>query len=162
MGAEERPAKGTPMPWDSQRDAPLAPVTHPPAGVALARGALGRCPACGQGRLFNGYLRVVDACSACHAPLGRIRADDAPPYFTILLAGHVLVPGVFVVERSWHPEMWVHMTLWPPLFTIAAMLLLRPVKGMVVAWMIRLGLTGDEQGAPVPVAVAPRRPSSDA
>lgn len=148
------------MPWDPVRDAPAEPIIHPPVGVALARGALGRCPACGQGRLFNGYLRLVDECSHCHAPLGRIRADDAPPYFTIFLAGHVLVPGVFLVERIWHPEMWVHMALWLPGFAIVSTLLLRPVKGMVVAWMMRLGLTGDEQGAPVPLPA--RRPGPDA
>jgi uncharacterized protein (DUF983 family) len=147
------------MPWDPVRDAPVEPVTHAPAGVALLRGALGRCPACGQGRLFNGYLRVVDECSHCHAPLGRIRADDAPPYFTIFIAGHVLLPAVFLVEKAWQPEMWVHMAIWLPAFAIVCTLLLRPVKGAVVAWMMRLGLTGDEQGAPV---VAPRRPAPDA
>ena len=148
------------MPWDQPRDAPVQPVTHAPVATAFARGARGRCPACGQGRLFRGYLRVVDECSHCHAPLGRIRADDAPPYFTIFVAGHVLLPGVFLVEKAWQPEMWVHMAIWLPAFAIVSTLLLRPVKGMVVAWMMRLGLTGDEQGAPVPVPV--RRPSRDA
>ena len=151
------------MPWEPPRDTPVEPVTHAPFGVALVRGATGHCPACGNGKLFNGYLRVADECSACHAPVGRIRADDAPPYFTIFLAGHVLLPGVFLVERYWRPEMWVHMAIWLPAFAIVCTLLLRPVKGMVVAWMMRLGLTGDEQGAPVPVpAVAPRRPAPDA
>jgi uncharacterized protein (DUF983 family) len=138
-------------------------MTHVPAGTALLRGAMGRCPACGQGRLFHGYLRVVDECTHCHAPLGRIRADDAPPYFTILVAGHVLLPGVFLVEKLWRPEMWVHMAIWLPAFAIVCTLLLRPVKGAVVAWMMRLGLTGDEQGLPVAVpAVLPRRPAPDA
>ncbi|WP_198371218.1 DUF983 domain-containing protein [Roseomonas rosulenta] len=150
------------MSWDSQRDEPAEPAIHPPAGVALARGAKCLCPACGQGKLFNGYLRVVDECSACHAPLGRIRADDAPPYFTIFLAGHVLLPGVFLVDKIWRPEMWVHMAIWLPAFAIVSTLLLRPVKGMVVAWMMRLGLTGDEQGAPVVVVAPSRRPAPDA
>jgi uncharacterized protein (DUF983 family) len=151
------------MPWDPSRDAPVEPVTHAPFGVALARGARGRCPACGQGRLFGGYLRVVDECAQCHAPLGRIRADDAPPYFTIFLAGHVLLPFVFLVEKAWQPAMWVHMAIWLPAFAIVCTLLLRPVKGMVVAWMMRLGLTGDEQGPPIAVpAATPRRPAPDA
>lgn len=151
------------MPWDQPRDAPVEPVTHAPVATAFARGAMGRCPACGQGKLFSGYLRVVDVCAHCHAPLGRIRADDAPPYFTIFVAGHVLLPFVFLVEKAWHPEMWVHMAIWLPAFAIVSTLLLRPVKGMVLAWMMRLGLTGDEQGAPVPVPVAtPRRPAPDA
>ena len=73
----------------------------------------------------------------------------------------MLLPGVFLVEKVWHPEMWVHMAIWLPAFAIACTLLLRPVKGMVVAWMMRLGLTGDEQGAPVVVAPT-RRPAPDA
>ncbi len=150
------------MPMDPRRDAAGFPVTHPPVGVALARGAMFRCPACGQGKLFNGYLRLVDECSACHAPLGRIRADDAPPYFTILVVGHVLLPGVFLVEKIWRPEMWVHMAIWLPLFAIVCTLMLRPVKGMVVAWMMRIGLTGDDQGPRLPAPGLPPRPAGDA
>jgi uncharacterized protein (DUF983 family) len=150
------------MNWDPPRDAPAQAATHPPIGVALARGAMFRCPACGEGKLFNGYLRLADECSACHAPLGRIRADDAPPYFTILIVGHVLVPGVFLVEKLWRPEMWVHMAIWLPLFAIVCMAMLRPVKGMVVAWMMRLGLTGEDQGPPIPAPVIAARPAADA
>lgn len=144
------------MPWDTDQDATAPHDAQPPLATALARGLRGRCPTCGEGRLFNGYLRVVDACSSCHAPLGRIRADDAPPYATIFLAGHLLVPGVLLVEKIWRPEMWVHMALWLPLFTITCMALLRPVKGAVLAWMLRLGLTGDEQGLPVAASARPR------
>jgi uncharacterized protein (DUF983 family) len=159
-GAAERPAKGTPMSWDPTRGAPDARAAPQPILVGLVRGARGRCPCCGEGRLFAGYLKLVPECSVCGAALGRIRADDAPPYFTIFLAGHLLLPGVFWVEKGWQPPMWLHMTVWLPVFTIACLLLLRPVKGAVVAWMLRLGLTGDEQGAPVPVA--PRRGAGDA
>jgi uncharacterized protein (DUF983 family) len=145
------------MPWDQTRGTPAAQT---PILVSLARGARGRCPCCGEAPLFDGFLRLVPECTACAAPLGRIRADDAPPYFTIFLAGHLLVPGVFWVEKAWQPPMWLHMAVWLPAFTIASTLLLRPVKGAVVAWMLRLGLTGDEQGAPVPTA--PRPDAGDA
>lgn len=148
------------MSWDPTRGASDTPAVPQPVLAGLARGARGRCPCCGEGRLFAGYLRLVPECGACGAALGRIRADDAPPYFTIFLAGHLLLPGVFWVERAWQPPMWLHMAVWLPAFTIVCMLLLRPVKGAVVAWMLRLGLTGDEQGAPVPVA--PRRGTGDA
>lgn len=149
------------MPWASEQVQPSETAIQPPIGTALARGAMGRCPACGQGKLFSGYLRLVDECSHCHAPLGRIRADDAPPYFTILIVGHVLVPVVFMVERAWQPPMWLHMAVWLPLFTVLSTLMLRPIKGAVVAWMMRLGLTGTEQGAQIPVA-PPRRAPGDA
>ena len=122
------------------------------AWEALARGLRNRCPACGEGRIFRGWLKVVPECSACGAPLGALRSDDAPPYFTILIAGHVLVPPALMIERAWHPPVWVHMAVWPALLAIACILILRPVKGAVIGWMLRLGITGQESsqalGAP--------------
>jgi uncharacterized protein (DUF983 family) len=111
---------------------------------ALWRGARNRCPHCGEGRVFQGFLRVVPECSACGAALGRLRADDAPPYFTIFLVGHVALPPILMVERLWMPPMWVHMALWLPLVAVATTLLLRPVKGATVGLMWRLGITGDD------------------
>jgi uncharacterized protein (DUF983 family) len=117
---------------------------------AVGRGLCNRCPACGKGPVFKDYLGVVPECAHCGTPLGRLRADDAPPYFTILLVGHLLVPGVFWVEKVWEPAMWLHMAVWLPLFTILCTLALRPVKGAVVGWMVTLGFTGEEHG-PIPV-----------
>ncbi|MBR0648966.1 DUF983 domain-containing protein [Roseomonas terrae] len=149
------------MPWDSQPASPAEASVRLPVGTMLVRGAMGRCPVCGRGRLFNGYLRLADECSNCHEPLGRIRADDAPPYFTILIVGHVLVPFVFMAEKAWYPPMWLHMALWLPLFAVLSALFLRPIKGAVVAWMLRLGLTGTEHGAPI-MPAPPREGSPDA
>jgi uncharacterized protein (DUF983 family) len=129
--------------------------------TGVSRGAMNRCPACGEGALFAGFLRLAPACSACGAPLGAIRADDAPPYFTIFLAGHLLLPGALWVEMAYQPPMWLHMAVWLPLFAIVCTLctlLLRPVKGAVVGWMMRLGLTGSEHGGTA--TVAPNRNAS--
>src|SRR5690606_187072 len=75
----------------------------PPRSLALAlrRGALCRCPACGRGRLFPRYLKVVPACPRCGEDLSHHRADDAPPYFTILIVGHVIVSLVLGVEMEY-------------------------------------------------------------
>ncbi|NOG69342.1 DUF983 domain-containing protein [Roseicella sp. DB1501] len=127
----------------------LAP---PPLLLAVRRGLMNRCPFCGLGRVFAGYLRVVPECSHCHAPLGLLRADDAPPYFTIFLAGHILVPIVLWVEKAYQPPMWLHMVVWLPLFAIICTLLLRPIKGAVVGWMSTLGFMAAEQEA----ALAPQ------
>jgi uncharacterized protein (DUF983 family) len=135
------------MRWEPDRSAPAPAHPLPESGwVAIGRGARNRCPCCGQGRVFAGYLKVVEACESCGAPLGRLRADDAPPYFTIFLTGHLLVPPVLWIEKAWMPPMWVHMALWLPLFTLAAILLLRPVKGATVGLMMKLGITGAETG----------------
>jgi uncharacterized protein (DUF983 family) len=114
--------------------------------TSVSRGAQNRCPVCGEGRVFNGFLKVVPECEVCHAPLGRLRADDAPPYVVIFLAGHLLVPPIFWIERTYEPPMWLHMVLWLPLFTIVCTLLLRPVKGAVVGLMLRLGFANDDHG----------------
>ncbi len=137
------------MRWEPDRSAPALPYTPPPFWTALARGARNKCPVCGEGEVFAGFLKVVPECRVCHAPLGRLRADDAPPYFTIFIAGHLLVPVVLWVEKAYQPPMWLHMVVWLPLFTIVCTLLLRPIKGATVGWMVRLGFTGEEHGGDV-------------
>ncbi|MFO1156168.1 MAG: DUF983 domain-containing protein [Rhodospirillales bacterium] len=74
--------------------------TRPPFLVAVGRGLSGRCPNCGEGRLFRAYLKQVDACAVCGEPWGHIRADDAPPWLTILIVGHIVVPAAMAVESE--------------------------------------------------------------
>ncbi|WP_236019751.1 DUF983 domain-containing protein [Sabulicella rubraurantiaca] len=123
-----------------------APLPYPwprlPLAQSMWRGALNRCPICGEGKVFKGFLRVVDRCEVCQAPLGRLRADDAPPYFTIFLVGHLLVPPIFWLERAQEPPFWFYLLVGLPLFAILTTLLLRPVKGATVGLMVRLGLEG--------------------
>ncbi|MBY0338793.1 MAG: DUF983 domain-containing protein [Acetobacteraceae bacterium] len=126
-----------PESWSPNRDTP--PRAEVPLTTALWRGARNRCPVCGEGRVFQGYLRVVPECANCHAPLGTLRADDAPPYFTIFLVGHLLLPPILWIERAYQPAMWIHMVVWLPLIAIITTLLLRPVKGATVGLMSRLG-----------------------
>jgi uncharacterized protein (DUF983 family) len=95
-------------------------------------GALGRCPACGSGRLFTRYLKVTDQCGHCGESLHHQRADDAPPYFTIFIAGHLLVPMVLALETAYRPALWLHAAIWFPV-TIAMCLALLPlIKGAIV------------------------------
>ncbi|NKC33656.1 DUF983 domain-containing protein [Falsiroseomonas selenitidurans] len=144
--------------WEPARPAATAEAPATSFWTALSRGARNRCPVCGQGKVFAGYLRVAEECTVCHAPLGRLRADDAPPYFTIFIAGHLLFPPVLWVEKAWMPPMWLHMVVWLPAFTIACILLLRPIKGATVGWLARLGFDGTEHdGDPLPA----RPPRSD-
>jgi uncharacterized protein (DUF983 family) len=138
---------------------PLTDAT-PSFLASMGRGMRNRCPVCGEGRVFAGFLRVAPACAVCGAPLGRLRADDAPPYVVIFLVGHLLVPIVFWVERNYEPPMWLHMAIWLPLFAVLCTLLLRPVKGGVVGYMARMGFLDEEAEpveAPKPVARAVRK-----
>lgn len=116
-------------------------------GEAMLRGGLCRCPACGKGDLFDGYLKVVDACAACGEEMHHHRADDAPPYFTILVVGHVIVSLVLAVEVAFAPPLWVHAALWVPLTIIVALLVLRPIKGAVVGLQWALYMHGFDPNA---------------
>jgi uncharacterized protein (DUF983 family) len=109
--------------------------------TALRRGWRGRCPRCGEGTLFGGFLKMRSHCPACGQALEPFRADDAPAYFTIFAVGHIVVPLVLVVER-WgsEPPLWFHAALWLPLSVLLALLLLPRIKGAVIAtlWTHRI------------------------
>ena len=114
-------------------------------GQALARGFLGRCPCCGEGRMFRAFLKVADACPRCGEELFHQRADDFPAYLVILLVGHIIVPLVLAVETHFHPPEWVHLALWLPATLGLTLALIQPVKGAVVGLQWTLGLHGFEQ-----------------
>ena len=129
-----------PIQWQPDRSETSTGWPMPPMMTAIGRGLLGRCPSCGKSHLFNGFLRVLPVCQACGAPLGLARADDAPPYFTILLVGHLLVPSMFLVDRAWAPEIWLMMAIFVPLAAIMSVGLLRPIKGGTVGLMMKLNM----------------------
>ena len=136
-----------------------ATTTAPPLAArsvpeAMGRGLAGKCPACGRGALFSAYLKVQDRCPTCGEELHHHRADDAPPYFTIFIVGHLLVAGVLVMEQTFKPEYWMHLTVWLPATVILSMLLLPRVKGTLVGlqWAMRRHGFGDtpDSAAPPP------------
>ncbi|MFG1393958.1 DUF983 domain-containing protein [Xanthobacter agilis] len=107
---------------------------------ALMRGARGRCPACGEGRLFPRYLKVAPFCPRCGEELYHHRADDAPPYAVILVVGHIVVPLLVLVEELFQPPLWGHLALWLPLTLALSLVLLPPAKGLLIAlqWALRM------------------------
>ncbi len=112
----------------------------------LLRGFSGRCPHCGEGRLFGRFLKVQDRCSACGEELFHHRADDFPAYCVILLVGHLVVPLALSVELNFAPPYWVHVALWLPLTLGLALGLLQPIKGAIVAFQWFAGMHGFEEG----------------
>jgi uncharacterized protein (DUF983 family) len=105
-----------------------------PTWLAIRRGFRGRCPKCGQGKLFRAFLKVADYCPVCGEALHHHRADDAPAYFVILIVGHIVVPMVLATEVAFSPPYWVHAVIWLPLTVALAVGLLGPVKGAIVGW----------------------------
>ena len=129
------------------------PQTARDIWAALKCGMLGRCPKCRRGRLFHGYLKISDHCPQCGIELHHHRADDAPPYFTIFLVGHLIVPWVWVIESAYRPPIWVHLTVWLPVVIVLSLLLLPAVKGAIVGmqWAMRMhgfALTPERDGGP--------------
>lgn len=104
------------------------------------RGFTCSCPACGTGRMFRAYLKVADACPACGEELHHHRADDAPPYFTMFIVGHAVVPLVLVVEKLWRPDLSIHFMLWTAVTLALTFALMPAVKGAIVGlqWALRM------------------------
>ncbi len=110
-------------------------------GLALRRGFFGRCPSCGEGRMFRAYLKVVDACPACGEDLSPQRADDAPAYITMLIVGHFVVAGIVSAEELW-PDSPVLLgsIVWTLLAGALSLIALPRVKGALVGaqWAMRM------------------------
>lgn len=118
------------------------PLRERPTWPAIRRGLAGRCPACGVGRIFGSYLKVADSCTACGEALHHHRADDAPPYFTMVIVGHIVVPGILILEKLASPRGWVQLAIWMPLSLALILVLLPVVKGAIVAWQWALRMHG--------------------
>lgn len=117
---------------------------------AVTRGLRGRCPHCGQGRLFRAFLKPVDACEVCGEDLHHQRADDLPPYIVITIVGHIIVGGLLLAEKFGDWPMWLHMTVWPLLTIVLSFALMQPVKGGGVGlqWAVRMHGFGGEPDRP--------------
>ena len=100
---------------------------------ALWRGIRGLCPQCGQGQLFKSYLKPNDFCPSCHEDLSNIRADDAPPWLTILITGHIITPLILTfVKHDVFPE-WIEMVILFSTATLCIFLILPRAKGLFIA-----------------------------
>lgn len=108
--------------------APISPIS---AGLSC------RCPRCGKGKLFKGFLATAPHCEACGLDYTFIDAGDGPAVFVILIGGFVVVALAFFVEATWQPPLWVHALLWIPAIMLVTLGLLRPFKGVLIALQYR-------------------------
>jgi uncharacterized protein (DUF983 family) len=131
-------------------DPELAALEPRPLWRGMVRGFFGRCPHCGKGRLFRAFLKPVAQCKVCGEDYSHQRADDAPPYFTMVIVGHILVPIILTVQFTTNLTVYQHLALWLPLTLILTVGLLQPVKGAIIAlqWALRMhgfdGLEDDD------------------
>jgi len=108
--------------------------------TALKRGLRGRCPRCGEGKLFRAFLKVDDHCPVCGLDYTPHRADDLPAYLVIIIVGHIVVPLVLMIETNYSPPVALQLAIYLPLTLVLSLLLLQPVKGAVVGvqWALRM------------------------
>ncbi|MGZ3409750.1 MAG: DUF983 domain-containing protein [Xanthobacteraceae bacterium] len=107
-----------------QHSAPVSP---------FVAGATGRCPRCGKGKLFSGFLSLRPHCENCGLDYSFIDAGDGPAVFVIMFAGFIVVGAALAVETIYQPPYWVHAVLWVPLILLVTVVPLRALKGVLIA-----------------------------
>ena len=99
----------------------------------LIAGLTGRCPNCGEGHLFEGFLTVSPRCEACGYDLAKGDSGDGPAVFVIMIAGFLVAFAALFTEFTIHPPIWVHLVVWLPLTVAVCVGMLRPMKGLMLA-----------------------------
>jgi len=110
--------------------------SHPGVDPAKA-GARGRCPRCGRGRLFAGFLRLEPSCDRCDLDFRPLDSADGPAFFVMTIVGFVVVGLALYTEVVYSPPIWVHLLLWLPLTFLLALPLMRVAKGLMVGLQFR-------------------------
>ncbi len=103
-----------------------------PTELPIGRGLSGRCPACGKGRLFQGFLTLRPRCESCGLDFSFADAGDGPAVFVILIGGAIVVFAALITEVAYQPPYWLHAMLWLPLILLVTLTPLRPIKGLLI------------------------------
>lgn len=98
----------------------------------IVAGMLCRCPRCGQGKLFAGYLKLADQCDNCGLSYDFADSGDGPAVFVIFLVAPVIVALALIVGALFVIPPWMHLVLWIPTTIILSLALLPPFKGVLV------------------------------
>lgn len=106
----------------------------------LRTGFAGRCPRCGEGALFDGFLDIADRCAVCGLDYSGQNSGDGSAFFIIMIVGFIVVGLALALEVSFAPPVWLHMVLWLPLSLILALAMMRPAKGILIALQYSYGV----------------------
>ena len=105
----------------------------------IAAGLRGRCPRCGNGKLFAGFLALRPRCENCGLDFSFADSADGPAFFVMFLSGFIVAGSALAVEIIYAPPYWVHALLWGPLILLTTLVPLRPMKGLLIALQYRHG-----------------------
>lgn len=106
---------------------------HSPSPSPVTSGLACRCPRCGKGKLFEGFLTLKPRCEACGLDYSFIDSGDGPAVFIIMFAGFIVVGCALAVEFAYQPPLWLHAALWVPLILLVTLAPLRAMKGLLIA-----------------------------
>lgn len=120
-----------------ERTDPSPTAGRPAVANPLAAGLRGRCPRCGEGHLFSGFLTVRPRCEVCGLDFAFIDSGDGPAFFVMSFSGFVVVAAALITEIVYQPPFWLHAALWLPLILITTLAPLRPSKGLMIALQYR-------------------------
>ena len=123
--------------------------------TGVFRGLACRCPNCGQAPLFSRYITVRSPCPVCKIDNTKFASDDLPPYLTIAVVGHVVVPAFLWFDFRFAPQLWIEASLWIPLRLALSLALLPPMKGASIGLAWASGTVRQEDQA-VAAARTPR------
>jgi uncharacterized protein (DUF983 family) len=107
--------------------------SHSQSPSPVAAGLACRCPRCGKGKLFEGFLTLRPRCESCGLDYSFIDSGDGPAVFVIMFAGFVVVGCALAVEVLYQPPFWLHAVLWVPLILLVTLAPLRATKGLLIA-----------------------------
>lgn len=116
----------------------IGPMAEPKPTAPLAvAGLLARCPRCGRGELFEGYLKVRPGCAVCGLCFAGHDTADGPAFFIMMPLSILTAVLALLVEVYARPPVWVHIAIWPAFIIAFAGLALRPVKATMIALQYR-------------------------
>ncbi|MDZ4363503.1 DUF983 domain-containing protein [Brevundimonas sp.] len=116
---------------------PLGPELQPARIDPVRAGLLCRCPHCGRGPLFAGFLKVVDRCRACGYDFSHLNTGDGAAVFVMQIAGGIVVFGALFIQIAYNPPIWALLAVATPLVAGLSLGLMRPAKGVMIALQMR-------------------------
>jgi len=109
------------------------PDAEKPRVSPYVAGLACRCPRCGRGRLYAGFLTLRSGCDACGLDYAFMDSGDGPAVFVIMIAGAIVVTAALITEVKFEPPLWVHAMLWLPLTLAVTLWPLRAIKSLLIA-----------------------------
>lgn len=107
--------------------------TPPTLAESALRGIACKCPRCGKGGIYAGFLNLRPRCEACELDFAFMDSGDGPAIFVIMIAGAIVVGAALITEVKYQPPLWLHAVLWLPLVLATTLLPLRSMKSLLIA-----------------------------